>query len=462
LQQSKTPAVRHGLVEQRWLKSITIARRGNLTKLPYAGKMSLKGRTKFILILLAIAFVGVLIFYDFSSDRALTHEIVADYSVEDPQFIRAMNNLLGPCLVDGNQVQTLVNGKEIFPAMLEAIREAKRSITFETYIYWSGKVGEAFTDALSERARNGVKVRLLLDWVGAKISKKNMEEMKNAGVQVTEYNPLPWYTLSRLNNRTHRKILVVDGKIGFTGGVGVADQWLGDADSKEHWRDTHFRFVGPVVAQMQSAFTDNWLTTEGKLLHGDDYFPPLEKAGTQYAQVFKSSPSDGSETARLMYLFSIACARKSIQMSNAYFVPDDLSIKMFVSAARRGVKIQIIAPGKVTDTKFVRAASRERWGDLLKAGVQMYEYQPTMFHCKVMVVDGIWSSVGSTNFDNRSFRLNDEVNLNVYDRIFAARQNQVFQEDLKKSHLVTLQEWEHRSLWEKTKEFLTGLLHHQL
>jgi cardiolipin synthase A/B len=425
-------------------------------------EMSLKKRTKFLLILCAIAFLGVLVFYDFSSDRALTHEIQVDYSVEDPQFFRAMNNLLGPCLVDGNKVDTLINGKEIFPAMLEAIHSAKKSITFETYIYWSGEVGQQFTDALSERARSGVKVRLLLDWVGAKISRKNMEEMKHAGVEIQEYNPLPWYTLSRLNNRTHRKILVVDGKIGFTGGVGVADHWLGDAENKDHWRDTHFRFEGPVVAQMQSAFTDNWLTTAGKLLQGDDYFPPLQKTGDQYAQVFKSSPTDGSETARLMYLFSIACARKSIYMSNAYFVPDDLAIKLFVAAAHRGVHVEIITPGKITDTKFVRAASRDRWGELLKAGVKFYEYQPTMYHCKVMVVDGIWSSVGSTNFDNRSFRLNDEVNLNVYDRNFAQRQIQDFLHDRTKSDQVTLQEWENRSIWEKTKEFLTGLLHHQL
>lgn len=425
--------------------------------------MALKKKTKFLLSLCGLAFLGVMLFYDFSSDRALTQEITASYSIDDPRFARAMNNLLGPSLVDGNKVETLVNGKEIFPSMLQAINSAKKSITFETYIYWSGEVGQQFTKALSERARSGVKVHLLIDWVGStKIDKNYLKEMKGSGVHVVEYNPLPWYTFSRINNRTHRKILVVDGKIGFTGGVGVADHWIGDADSPEHWRDTHFRFEGPVVSQMQAAFEDNWLATQGELLHGDDYFPPLEKVGSELGQVFKSSPREGSENARLMYLLSIACARKNILISNAYFVPDDLSVQTIVSAAKRGVKIQIIGPGKVTDTKVVRAASRARWGALLEAGVEMYEYQPTMYHCKVMVADDIWSSVGSTNFDNRSFRLNDEVNLNVLDRNFALRQVQVFQDDLKKSRRVTLKEWQDRPFFEKFKEWLAGTLHHQL
>jgi cardiolipin synthase len=425
--------------------------------------MALKKSTKFILLAFCLVFLGFILFYDFSSDRALTKEISHKYSVEDPQFVREMNNLLGPGLVGGNSVKTLVNGIEIFPSMLKAIHNAQKSITMETYIYWSGQIGSQFTEALSERSEAGVKVHLLLDWVGcSKIDKKFLKQMKGAGVHIVEYNPLPWYTLSRINNRTHRKILVVDGKVAFTGGVGVADHWVGDADSREHWRDTHFRFEGPVVAQMQAAFMDNWLKTQGELLSGEDYFPQLQNVGAELAQVFKSSPHEGSENARLMYLLSIASSSKNIFMSNAYFVPDDLSVKTLVSAARRGVKIQIIAPGKVTDTKIVRAASRARWGDLLKAGVEFYEYQPTMYHCKVMVVDNVWCSVGSTNFDNRSFRLNDEVNLNVMDRAFAKQQIEVFEDDLKKSKQVTLQDWQNRPLLEKYEEWLAGLLHHQL
>ena len=425
--------------------------------------MALKKSIKIILILVGILFAGIVLFYDFSSDRALTKEIAPLYPIEDPRFVRSMSHLLGTQLIQGNRTETLINGKEFFPSMLQAIQSAQKSICMETYIYWSGEVGSRFAKALAERARAGVKVHLLLDFIGSsKIDEAYLNEMEQAGVEIVQYNSLPWFSLSRVNNRTHRKILVVDGKIGFTGGAGIADIWLGDADSKEHWRDTHYRFEGPVVSQMVAAFMDNWLSSKGELLHGDAYFPPLDPVGQELSQVFKSSPRDGSETARLMYLLTIASAKKNILMSNAYFVPDDLSVRMFVAAAKRGVKIQIIAPGKITDTKIVRAASRSRWGELLEAGVEFFEYQPTMYHCKVMVADDLWASVGSTNFDNRSFRLNDEVNLNVYDKEFALRQVQVFQEDLKKTKKVTFEEWKNRPKSEKFKEWLAGLLRHQL
>ena len=425
--------------------------------------MALEKRTKIILVILGTLFLCVVLFYDFSSDRALVEEIKPLYAVEDQRFLRSINYLLGPSLLEGNHVETLLNGVEYFPSMLQAIDAAKETITFETYIYWSGEIGRKFTTALSKKAQSGVKVHLLIDFVGSsKIDKDFLKEMDRAGVEVVKYNALPWFSLSRVNNRTHRKILVVDGKIGFTGGAGVADHWLGNADSPDHWRDTQYRFEGPVVGQMQAVFMDNWLSSKGVLLHGDAYFPPLEKKGDQLAQVFKSSPRDGSESARLMYLLSIASARKNIFMSNAYFVPDDLSVRTLVSAAKRGVKIKIIAPGKITDTKLVRAASRSRWGELLQAGVEFFEYQPTMFHCKVMVVDDLWSSVGSTNFDNRSFRLNDEVNLNVYDREFALEQVKDFQNDLKKSKQITYEEWKNRPLLEKFKDWMAGLLKHQL
>ncbi len=425
--------------------------------------MALKKGTKIFLTLLGVAVVLIIVFYDFASDKALEKEIICNYGINDPEFERVMGFVLGPSILDGGKVETLLNGDQVFPAMLKAIQEARKTITFETYIYWSGTVGREFTDALSKKAKEGVKVHVLLDWVGSgKMERNLLDEMESAGVQVVRYHEVNWYTLQKFNNRTHRKILVVDGKVGFTGGLGVADHWLGNADSKEHWRDTHYRFEGPSVAQMQAVFNENWIEIRGELLHGNDYFPPIEKAGDQKTQVFKSSPEDGSESARLMYLLSIAAARKNIFMSKAYFVPDDLSVKQLVSAAKRGVKIQIIAPGESTDTKLVRSASRSRWGELLKAGVEFYEFQPTMYHCKVMTVDDIWSSVGSTNFDNRSFRLNDEVNLNVYDADFAREQNEIFRQDLAKSRRVTYEEWKNRPLMEKFKEWAAGLLRHQL
>ena len=398
-----------------------------------------------------------------SGGKKIGREISHLYGVGDPEFVRAMGTLLGPSILDGNKVQVLLNGDQIFPAMLEAIRGARRTITFETYIYWTGEIGKEFAEALSERARAGVRVHLLLDWVGAgKMDDELLAAMETAGVEVKKYRPLHWYNLSRINNRTHRKLLVVDGKVGFTGGVGIADIWLGNAQDSMHWRDTHFRLEGPAVAQMQAAFLDNWLKVQPRVLHGDDYFPPLDSAGGAMAQVFKSSFGEGSESARLMYLLSIASAEKSILLSNSYFVPDSLAIEALVSARKRGVRVEIIVPGGHIDSDLVRRASRGRWGKLLEAGVAIYEYQPTMYHVKVMVVDGRWSSVGSTNFDNRSFALNDEANLNVLDTEFATEQERIFDQDKAKAQQVTLQAWRTRPRQEKIREWLAGLLRSQL
>ena len=385
------------------------------------------------------------------------------YATGSPQYYRALSVLLGPAILPGNRVVELNNGDEIFPAMLAAIRSARRTITFETYIYWSGEVGRAFADALSERARAGVRVHVLLDWVGSqKIDDALLMRMREAGVEIELYRPLHWYHLMRLNNRTHRKLLVVDGRVGFTGGVGIADKWAGDAQDEDHWRDAHFRAEGPVVAQMQATFLDNWTKVTGVVLHGEDYLPAHEPAGEARAQMFSSSPEGGAESMQLMYLIAIASATRSIELSNAYFVPDELSREALVDARRRGVRIRMILPGPIIDTDVVRRASRASWGPLLEAGVEIHEYQPTMFHCKVMIVDGLLVSVGSTNFDTRSFRLNDEANLNVYDAAFAARQVEVFERDLKRSRRITLAEWSSRPWHEKLLERAAALLSSQL
>jgi cardiolipin synthase A/B len=391
--------------------------------------------------------------------KEIQKEVAHLYGAGDPQFARSMGTLLGPSLLAGNRVRALCNGDEIFPAMLDAIRAARRTITFETYIYWSGEIGRAFADALAERARAGVKVHVLLDWVGSgKMDAMTIASMEQAGIEVRKYHPLRWYNLGRLNNRTHRKLLVVDGRIGFTGGVGIADQWLGNAEGPEHWRDSHFQLEGPAVAQMQAAFMDNWIETRSVVLHGDDYFPALEPVGPHVAQVFKSSSTEASESARLMYLLSIASATRSVRIANAYFVPDSLSVETLVAAQRRGVRVEIIVPGRHTDAAVVRKASRSRWGPLLEAGVSIYEYRPTMYHTKVMIVDDIWASVGSTNFDSRSFRLNDEANLNILDPGFAREQAEVFEEDRARSTLITLAMWNSRARSEKIKGRLAGLL----
>ncbi len=413
-----------------------------------------------VLVTVAVTVVGLALARNFVGvEKGVQRQIPHLYGVRDPAFARAMGLALGPSIVGGNQVVALFNGDEIFPAMLQAIRGARTTVTMETYIYWAGEIGEQFAAALSERARAGVKVHLLVDWVGSNRMDANaVAMMERAGVAFRKFRPLRWYDLGRVNKRTHRKLLVVDGRVGFTGGVGIAELWTGHAQDSTHWRDTHFRVEGPVVAQMQAAFMDNWIEATGEVLHGGDYFPPLAPAGTEAAQLFYSSPTGGSASMELMYLLAITAAERSIDLSSSYFVPDALTRDALTSALKRGVTVRIITPGKFMDRKIVRGASRSRWGAMLAAGAEMYEYGPTMYHCKVFIVDGLLVSVGSTNWDPRSFGLNDEANLNVYDTAFARRQEEAFRQDLATSRRVTLAQWQARPWREKLVERLASFL----
>lgn len=383
----------------------------------------------------------------------LAYKIEAIEGVETAHFARVLGTLMGPPFLTGNKITALFNGDEIFPSMLEAIRGAKKTITFESYIYWSAKIGKEFSDALSERAKAGVKVHVLIDWVGSqKIDSAFIKEMKNAGVEVERYHALRWYNLARLNYRTHRKLLVIDGRIGFTGGVGIADEWSGKGDDPEHWRDTHYRAEGPVVREMQSAFMDNWLKTRPEVHQSADYFPELKNAGDSLAQMFKSSSREGGSSVRIMYLLAIAAAKKSIQIESAYFVPDETTITALIDAQKRGAKVDIIVPGPLVDSIIVRHASREQWGPLLESGVRIFEFQKALFHCKVFIVDGTFVSIGSTNFDERSFRLNDEANLNVIDSEFAGLQAASFERDIAASVRVSLDVWKDRPITDKITE----------
>ncbi len=398
-----------------------------------------------------------------SGEKKIERKIERLYSAEDPEFVHVMGVLLGPPVLGGNRYRVLVNGDQIFPAMLKAIRGARETVNFETYIYWSGTIGREFADALAERARAGVKVHVLLDWVGSeKMDEALVAELNSAGVETRKYHPPHWSHLGRLNNRTHRKILVVDGRLGFTGGVGIAEQWTGNGQDPLHWRDTHFEVEGPVVAQMQGVFMDNWIKTSGAVLHGAEYFPALAPVGGGQAQVFSSSPGGGSASMELMYLMAITAAKRTIRLSSAYFVPNKLAVRTMVDALKRGVKLQIITPGAHTDTETVRAASRARWGELLAAGAEIHEYQPTMYHCKVMIVDEFMVSTGSTNFDDRSFRLNDEANLNIYDAAFAAEQVAIFDADRARSQRITLAVWQSRPIVERFLEHVASLFGSQL
>jgi cardiolipin synthase A/B len=408
--------------------------------------------TVFFTILVTLAVVMLAINFT-TPEKQLQRKLRHKYPTKDDQFQREMSVMLGPTVLQGNEVVAMQNGREIFPALLHAIQSAQKTICFETYIYWSGNIGKQLADALSERALNGVAVHVLIDWAGSlKMEQSLMQEIKQAGVQVHRYRPLHWYNLGRMNNRTHRKLLIVDGQVAFTGGVGIADHWDGDAQDPQHWRDIHFRAEGPVVAQFQAAFNDNWIKTTGEVLNGPQYFPHLSPAGQMRAQLFLSSPSGGSESMQLMYLTVIAAAEKQIDLQAAYFVPDVLTMEALLAATRRNVRIRINVPGEHIDSDTVRLASKSQWGKLLSAGVEIYEFLPTMLHNKMLMVDDALVSVGSTNFDARSFKLNDEASMNVYDTTFAHQMRVIFEKDLSRSRRFTLDMWSSRPALERLGE----------
>ena len=385
------------------------------------------------------------------------------FGVRDLAFRQTMHALTGAPLTEGNQIEILKNGDQIFPSMLAAIRGAKKTINLEFYIYWDGQIGRTFAEALAERARAGVTVKVILDAVGSSaMSQSLIDFLARNGIDMEWYHPLRWYTISRFNHRTHRKLLIVDGMVGFSGGVGIADDWLGNADSKDHWRETVVRVEGPVVPQMQFAFIDNWVKSRGELLTGLDYFPAGEPKGDHLTQVLKSSPSEGSSTVKLLYIVSIVSAIKSIYISSAYFVPDRDTTRALEGAVRRGVDVRVIVPGEFVDVAIARQASRWHYAFLLARGIRIFEYQPTMMHAKTMVVDGIWSTVGSSNFDDRSFRLNDEVNVNIYDEGIAQQMEAMFMEDLQRSEEITGLKWFRRPRWSRIKEALADVLKPQL
>jgi len=340
--------------------------------------------------------------------------------------------------LSGNHVTSYANGHEFYPAMLKSIRSAKRSITFETFAFVDGKTTHEFVNAFCERAKAGVKIHLVLDAYGSEdFGKTNITRLQEHGVAVHFYhNQLLRYPI-RYITRNHRKLMVVDGKIGFTGGCGIADAWNGDTQTPENWRENHYKVTGPVVAQLQRDFIDNWKYTGGKVLTGSDYFPPLKQTGNHRTQNFISSPKDKHYTVPHLYRQVIASAQKSIIIQNSYFLPDRSVMRELLAARKRGVHVELIIPGKYTDTWLIRYLLRFEYKELLKAGVHIYEYQKAMMHCKVMVVDDIFSSVGSANFDERSLYINDESNLNVISRNFAKEQLMMIELDKNHSIRVT-------------------------
>jgi cardiolipin synthase len=407
--------------------------------------------------------IGIILLNVWPHEKRLQHRLQHVSAVNSVQFRREIGTLLGASVVEGNAVTDYQNGVEFFPAMLASIRGAQRSINMETYIYWSGDIAKQFADALIERAHAGVKVHVLADWAGSLPMKQALvDRLRAGGVHFEYFHPLHWYSLDRINNRTHRKLLIVDGTVGFNGGVGIADEWNGNATRPDHWRDMEFRVQGPAAAQMQAIFADNWLTTTGETLLGDDYYPSTPQVGGTAVQAFASSPDGGSINMELLYLMAINGARHSIDLESAYFVPGDLTLTALLDALHRGVKVRIVMPGPHVDSRVVRDASQESWGVLLRAGARLFQFQPSLFHNKLMVVDSYLTIGGSANFDNRSFRLNDEANLNIPDAAFAAHMIQVIDGDIARSREVSLAQWRRRPWRQRVSEWLSKLAGAQL
>jgi len=410
-------------------------------------------------------FVAALLVIIVGCSRVPPHLELPHLETKQPAFAATLGGYSGTTVVAGNRVDVLLNGEEIFPAKLAAIRSARRSINYAQYVFEDGKPAEEIAAALAERCRTGVQVNVLLDAVGALAMPGELRtEMTTAGCRVATFRPLSPFTIDRFNNRNHRRILVVDGVVGVTGGSGISGKWSGDGKHPGHWRDTDVRIEGPVVEQLQGAFAENWLEATGVAIGGPAYFPRrrLDSKGDVDAQVVRSSPAGGGSTAMYtVFLLALSSAQQSIHITNPYFVPDEKMTSTLVDAARRGVKVVLLIPGAI-DHNLVRQASRSGFGRLLKGGVLIYEYRPALLHAKTMVIDGIWATVGSTNLDHRSFALNEELNVVVYDANVARRLEDVFEEDLTNSRQVTYRDWSQRSLASRFLELLSLPLREQM
>lgn len=381
-------------------------------------------------------------------------------------FLRAAEALTQAPITRGNRVEVLVNGDTIFPVFLDSIASARQTVNLLTYVYWEGEIGERVADAVCERALAGVSCRILVDAVGAVSMRRDViERMREAGAKVHYFRPPKPYAMRRLNNRTHRKVLVVDGVLGLTGGVGIADEWTGDAQDPEHWRDTHLRIDGPAVRGLQGAFAENWLEATGEVLSDADDLPELLPVGGHggcVIQVMRSSAGVGDTNVETLYYLALAAATTSIDLTSAYFAPRTVFLAALADAAARGVRVRVLVPGEHIDKDMVRYAGRSAYGELLRAGVEVYEYAPTMLHAKGLVVDGVWSTIGSANFDNRSFQLNDEAVVCIQDRAVAARLTEVFEADLRVSRRIDLEEWRSRPLVERARELAARAMRREL
>lgn len=418
-----------------------------------------------VLAVIAITFLLLMLFLALF-EPALRYKVSNPPSVGigSADFLRMLGALSNAAVHRNNRIDVLTNGEVFYEAELEAILAAKHNINIEAYIFQKGRVASRFIEALIDRAKAGVQVNLVIDAIGSFATWNSyIKRLREAGAKVERYHPIRLYTLPRINNRTHRELVIVDGEVGFIGGAGIADHWLYGKGKSKRWRDTVFRVQGDAVTDLQSTFVENWLEASGEVLASPEYFPPCEAAGNAEVLVVDSSPSVGSSTrARLLFQTLFASARKSIYITTPYFLPDrGVRQEMVKAIVERGVEMKILTPGKHGDHLLTRTSSRRLYGELLKAGAEIYEYKPSMIHAKVMIVDGVWSVVGSTNLDNRSFALNDEVNIAALQPDLAARLQEDFARDLAESVSVSYDEWKRRSLFERVHEWLGWVLERQ-
>lgn len=401
----------------------------------------------YVLLILAVVFLLILLW-------SVVHQRTTAVQVPDiDRFVDALPSIAGATraeILPGNRVQVLQNGHGFFPPFLADILSARRTIDLETYVWWKGRICARVADALAAAARRGVEVRITLDAVGShKADKELLERMEKAGCRIARYHPFHWRDLGLLNNRTHRKVAVFDGKIGYIFGHGIAAEWTGDAEDEKHWRDTGLRVIGPAVNELQGTFAENWEEETGEVLVGDQYFPILRPDGPSRVQVVAASPHGGVSEIEILLKMALASAQREVWIENPYFIPDDSLVHLLALAVKRGVDVRVMVPGPVTDSSLVEHAGHHYFARLLRAGVKIYVYQRTLLHQKVMIVDGLWSLVGSTNLDDRSIYINDEASAGVIDPAVAGQLKAAFLRDARDAVEVKYDAWRSRSLWHR-------------
>ena len=428
-----------------------------------------RGRTHYVrvpivaAVSLVIVVIGLTIML-WSAERGRETHLNVKNAGDLSALMPSIVGLTQASLDQGNQITVLENGDEFFPLLLKEIANARESVHVESYIWWKGAICEQIANALAAKAREGVEVRLLVDASGGHKMDDNLEKlMKDAGVRLAFFHPIRFSNLGRLNNRDHRKMMIIDGRTGFIGGYGFAEEWTGHAQDKDHWRDTGLRVTGPVVNRLQAAFCENWIEETGEVPAGEQYFPHLAATGSTQAHVAYTSPTGTISSVQVLYYMAIKAARREIIIQNPYLLPDQDALDAFGEAVKRGVDVKIMVPAaSATDSPIVQHASHHRYGELLERGVKIWEYKPTLLHQKIIIVDGVWSCVGSTNFDRRALELNDEISMGVLDPNIANQLKAAFDQDLRQAEQTSLDRWKHRGLWHKFIDQLAYLGSSQL